>query len=94
MPAIAFSAPQKQTLELDYETLKPFIKQVITNFLVEQLCMLINVNLPLKPTNIVWTRQSVRHYEGHVVEGKDPMGRQHYWFAAQPIEAVEKGTDR
>ena len=38
--------------------------------------------------------QSVRHYDGKVVPGKDPMGRSHFWFTVVPIESVEEGTDR
>ncbi len=41
-----------------------------------------------------WTRQSVRHYDGKVVPGRDPMGREHFWFTVVPIEAIEEGTDR
>jgi 5'-nucleotidase len=43
---------------------------------------------------VVWTRQSVRHYDGKVVPGTDPMGRAHFWFTVVPIESVEEGTDR
>ena len=42
----------------------------------------------------MWTCQSVRHYDGKVVPGKDPMGRTHYWFTTIPVEATEEGTDR
>jgi 5'-nucleotidase len=46
------------------------------------------VNLPAKPPRGTrWTRQSVRHYDGRVVPGKDPMGRTHYWFTVVPVEA-------
>ncbi len=41
-----------------------------------------------------WTRQSVRHYDGKVVPGEDPMGRKHFWFVVTPIEQAEEGTDR
>ena len=43
---------------------------------------------------MLWTRQSVRHYDGRVVPGKDPMGRTHYWYTVVPVEATEEGTDR
>jgi 5'-nucleotidase len=43
---------------------------------------------------MVWTRQSVRHYDGKVVPGKDPMGRSHYWYTVVPLEATDEGTDR
>jgi 5'-nucleotidase len=36
----------------------------------------------------------VQHYDGHVVPGKDPMGRQHFWFIVKPMEPAEEGTDR
>jgi 5'-nucleotidase len=42
----------------------------------------------------MWTRQSVRHYDGKVVPIEDPMGRQHFWLTVEPIEQVEEGTDR
>ena len=41
-----------------------------------------------------WTTQSVRHYDGIVVPGKDPMGRPLYWVTVRPIEEVEEHTDR
>lgn len=55
---------------------------------------LVNVNLPREPKGVAWTRQSVRHYDGRVVPGEDPMGRKHYGLAIRPIEEVEEGTDR
>jgi 5'-nucleotidase len=36
----------------------------------------------------------MRHYDGKVVPGKDPMGRTHYRFTVVPVEATEEGTDR
>ena len=55
---------------------------------------LVNVNLPAEPTGLCWTRQSVRHYDGRVVPGHDPMGREHFWITVAPMEEVEEGTDR
>ena len=56
---------------------------------------LVNVNFPEhEPKGLRWTRQSVRHYDGQVVPGEDPMGRKHFWFVVIPIEAAEEGTDR
>jgi 5'-nucleotidase len=53
------------------------------------------VNFPsCKPKGLRWTRQSVRHYDGKVVPGEDPMGRKHFWFSVFPIEGTEEGTDR
>jgi 5'-nucleotidase len=56
---------------------------------------LVNVNLPGEPPHgILWTRQSVRHYDGKVVPGKDPMGRAHYWMTVVPVESTDENTDR
>ena len=43
---------------------------------------------------MMWTRQSVRLYDGKVMPGKDPLGRQHYWFMAMPVTETDEGTDR
>ncbi len=93
IPAIAFSAPGVGE-EVDYEKLKPFVKDVIERFLQVPDMLLLNANLPAVPKGVVWTRQSVRHYEGYVISGEDPLGRTHYWFAEEPTEQVEEGTDR
>jgi 5'-nucleotidase len=55
---------------------------------------LYNVNLPPEPRDILWTRQSVRLYDGKVVPGIDPMGRKHYWFTVTPLAPADEGTDR
>jgi 5'-nucleotidase len=56
---------------------------------------LVNVNLPPgTPRGILWTRQSVRHYDGKVVPGKDPVGRTHYWYTIVPVEATDEDSDR
>lgn len=93
IPAIALSAPYSDD-PVDYEALAPYMRQVIELFLAIPDMLLLNVNLPRQPQGMVWTRQSVRHYEGYVVPGKDPHGREHYWFAEEPREEVEVGTDR
>lgn len=93
IPAIAFSAPYSDT-PVDYEALAPFVREVIRGFLAVPEMLLLNVNFPNQPQGLLWTRQSVRHYEGYVVPGEDPMGRRHFWFAEEPREQVEEGTDR
>jgi len=56
---------------------------------------LVNVNFPDEaPRGLRWTRQSVRHYDGRVVPGEDPLGRKHFWFSVIPLEGAEEGTDR
>ena len=42
----------------------------------------------------MWTRQSVRHYDGKVVPATDPMGRKIFWSTVVPLEPAEEGTDR
>ena len=100
IPAIAFSAPFDFSLaaeeqELDYDAIESHIERVIEVFLETQGMPLLNVNFPEgKPQDILWTRMSVRNYEGSVIPSEDPMGRKHYWFAETPRERVEEGTDR
>jgi 5'-nucleotidase len=92
--AMAFSMPVNG-VEPNFEGTKPYIAQVINMFLEEkEWPMLVNVNLPADPQGILWTHQSVRHYNGKVVEGEDPMGRKHYWFAAIPLTEPDEGSDR
>ena len=62
--------------------------------LADEALALVNVNFPPEPVGLAWTRQSVRHYDGRVVPGEDPMGRRHFWLTVTPIEEVEEGTDR
>jgi len=91
---IALSAPVTSG-EPNFEALKPSVDQVLELILPAQELTLVNVNFPEgKPTGLRWTRQSVRHYDGKVVPGEDPMGRKHFWFVVTPIEETEEGTDR
>ena len=60
---------------------------------MKELCLL-NVNFPMQPRGIRWTRQSVRHYDGRVYPTKDPLGREHFWLAPAALAAAEEGTDR
>ncbi|WP_337867301.1 5'/3'-nucleotidase SurE [Meiothermus sp.] len=93
IPAIAFSAFMNGR-EPDFILLKPWVGKVLEALLREPRPFLINVNLPPKPKGILWTRQSVRRYEGRIVPGTDPMGRAHFWFVAHPDHEPEEGTDR
>jgi 5'-nucleotidase len=43
---------------------------------------------------MMWTRQSVRKYDGKVIPARDPMGRNIYWFTVIPLEETEPETDR
>jgi 5'-nucleotidase len=90
---VALSTPAGK-IDPDFEALKPHVQRVLDHLLRESSLPLVNVNFPREPQGIRWTRQSVRHYDGKVVPGEDPMGRKHYWFTVIPIEETEEGTDR
>ena len=89
---IALSAPAG--IEGDYEPCKPWLRRALETLLDEPALRLVNVNLPRQPRGQLWTRVSVRHYDGRIVPTKDPMGRELYWFTVRPLEASEEGTDR
>ena len=90
---IAFSTTTEKG-EPNYERLSPFIANSIELILQQPDMLLVNVNLPREPGAIYWTSQSVRHYDGRIVPGIDPVGRKHYWFTVVPLEPAEEGTDR
>ena len=71
--------------EYDFEALRPHIRDALALLLPLDDLALVNVNLPPDPHGTAWARQSVRHYDGRVVPGHDPMGREHYWVTVQPI---------
>src|SRR5687767_11855258 len=90
---IALSAPVTGD-EPDFVNLEPWVERVLSLLLPEKDPPLLNVNFPEEPRGIRWTRQSVRHYDGKVVPGEDPMGRTLFWFTVVPVEGTEEGTDR
>jgi 5'-nucleotidase len=90
---IAFSTPTAGS-EPDFTRLRPWVKRVLELLVPERWLSLVNVNLPPEPKGLCWARQSVRHYDGKVVPGRDPMGREHFWLTVAPLEEVEEGTDR
>jgi 5'-nucleotidase len=91
---IALSAPATSG-DPNFEAIKPSVDQVLNLILPARELTLVNVNFPKgRPAGLRWTRQSVRHYDGKVVPGEDPMGRKHFWFVVRPIEETEEGTDR
>jgi 5'-nucleotidase len=90
---VAFSTPTTGS-EPDFARLRPYVVRVMELLLDEHSLSLVNVNLPPEPSGLRWAHQSVRHYDGRVVPGKDPMNRQHYWLTVAPVEGVEEGTDR
>jgi 5'-nucleotidase len=91
---IAFSTPSTEA-EPNFSLLNPFVESVLKLLIEMPQLVLVNVNLPTgRPQGLMWTRQSVRHYDGKVVAAKDPMGRNNFWFTVVPIENPEDGTDR
>lgn len=90
---IAFSTPVTDG-QPEFEHLEPFVAQTLDLILPDEGLRLVNVNLPPSPKGLRWTRQSVRHYNGWVVPGSDPLGREHFWFTVRPLEPADEGTDR
>jgi 5'-nucleotidase len=80
--------------EPDFVRLDPFVIEVLERLLPDDALQLVNVNFPPNPTGLCWTRQSVRHYDGHIVPAEDPLGRKIFWISVRPIEQVDEGTDR
>jgi 5'-nucleotidase len=90
---IAFSTPVTES-EPDFPALMPWVEKALRMLLAQKNLPLVNVNIPVAPQGVCWTRQAIQHYDGRVVPAKDPMGRQHYWYTVVPIEKAEEGTDR
>jgi 5'-nucleotidase len=78
----------------DFRALSSHVEEALKALIEDAGFGLYNVNIPPNPKGVKWTRQSVRHYDGKIVPGIDPMGRKHYWFTVTPLEAAEEGTDR
>ena len=90
---VALSLPSSDK-EPDFKILKPMLRKVLKVVLSESMLRLVNVNFPVgRPKGLLWTKQAVKFYDGKIVEGKDPMGRKHYWFTVVPLTETEEGTD-
>lgn len=88
---IAFSGPAG----LDrFDELKPWMRRALDALLPVPDLPLVSVNLPREPRGMIWTRVSVRQYDGIIVPTKDPLGRELYWFSVTPLTGAEEGTDR
>src|SRR5258708_15946208 len=90
---IAFSTSAEHE-EPIFEKLQPHVESVLKVLVRHSSLPLVNVNLPPEPKGIRWTRQSIRQYDGRMVQAKDPMGREIYWFTVVPVREAEEGTDR
>jgi 5'-nucleotidase len=89
---IALSAPITDETT-DFSLLEPWIERVLERLLQDDCPKLINVNFPRDPQGMRWTSQAVDQYDGKVVPGTDPMGRELYWFTVVPLERHKEGTD-
>lgn len=82
-------------LEPDFEALEPFVQRALDEVIEIGELELLNINFPRFPDgDILWTKQSVRQYDGKVIAQKDPKGRPLYWYTVIPIEPEEVGSDR
>jgi 5'-nucleotidase len=88
---IALSAPAG--MDQESEHYKPWIRRVLEVLLEEHLS-LVNVNIPREPRGLLWTKVSVRQYDGRIVPIKDPRGREVYWYTVAPLSGAEEKTDR
>lgn len=88
---VALSAPAGVD---DYAELKPWLHRVLETVLPDPTLTLVNVNFPRHPRGLVWTRVSVRQYDGRIVPTEDPLGRTMYWFTVKPLVGADEGTDR
>ena len=89
---VALSAPAGA--EPDFDPFKPWLREVLSAILADPTLRLVNVNFPREPRGLLWTRVSVRQYDGWIVPTHDPMGRELYWFTVTPLKEAEEGTDR
>jgi 5'-nucleotidase len=89
---IALSAPVDDETT-DFSVLEPWVEQALELLLEQQEPRLVNVNFPRNPQGLQWTAQAVDQYNGKIVPGTDPMGRQHFWFTVVPLERHKEGTD-
>ena len=89
---IAFSAPIDDETS-DFSSLEPWVERALAVLLENERPGLVNVNFPLEPKGMRWTRQAVDRYDGQIVADEDPMGRELYWFTVVPIDRPQEGTD-
>ena len=89
---VALSVPSGSEAVVD--RFKPWVRQVIHTLAIDPTLPLVNVNFPREPRGLLWTRVSVRHYDGQIVPTKNPQGRDLFWFSVVPIQEAEEGTDR
>ena len=60
--------------EPDFAALEPHVERVLAALIPLTSARLLNVNLPMNPRGMAWTRQAVRHYDGRIVPDRGPDG--------------------
>lgn len=90
---IAISTPVARD-EPNFEPIQRYLTKALEVLLSAKEFVLVNVNLPPEPRGLRWTKLSFRHYDGKVVNAKDPMGRERHWITVVPVDETEEGTDR
>ena len=88
---IALSAPGADETT-DVSELEPWVVRALETILERGEPSLVNVNLPLRPRGMSWTRQAVDRYDGTVVPDEDPAGRRLSWFTVVPLDEPDEGT--
>ncbi len=95
VPAIGFSLLDF-SWGADFETAKPYIKQVVTNVLKKGLPkgVVLNVNIPATKAikGIKVTRQAKAKWREDYEKRKDPRGREYYWLAGKFVN-MDEGSD-
>ena len=87
---IALSTPVGKD-EPDFKALEPYVEQTLEMLLENTDLSLYNVNFPEKPKGMKWTRQSVRLYDGTIVPGTDPLGRNTIGLPSPLLNRQKKG---
>lgn len=93
VPAIAFSLTTIED-QINFDKQTQYITEIIQILISGEKPQLVNVNLPGEPQGILWTHQSIRAYNGKVIQSQDPLGRINYWFSAVPLSEPDENSDR
>ena len=84
---IAFSAPAG--IE-QFDELKPWMHRALDALLPLDNLRLVSVNLPREPRGLIWTRVSVRQYDGVIVPTRIRSGATCIGSASRPSKAPRK----
>lgn len=89
---VALSAPSSAAS--DFAPYKFWMRKAIETILPQTELRLLNINIPKDPKGLLWTKVSVRQYDGYIVPTKNPMGQDLYWFTVRPLQAPDEDSDR